>query len=264
MQLHGRRVLVTGGSRGIGAALALGFRDAGADLALVARPSAELDEVAGRLGADAYPCDLADRDAVGELIARVESDAPVDVLVNNAGISGVGWFGDRTHAEIDRVLDVNLRAPMLLTRDVIPYMLGRGRGHIVNVSSMAAVFSPPGLTTYGASKAGLSHFTAGLRAELRDDPIGITAVHLGSVTTDMDDEARSYGPLRILAEQSGGRDITPMPMLVSKIVKAVRDDNPEVQVPAMMRPLAALTNAPRRLMSLAFRQVPAKELRSDS
>lgn len=146
MNLRGRRVLVTGGSRGIGAALARGFRDRGAELALVARPSEDLDRTTSSVAGRAYPCDLADADAVAGLVARVEEDGPIDVLVNNAGISGVGWFADRTHEEIHRLLDVNLRAPMLLTRDVIPGMLARGSGAIVNVSSMAAVFSPPGLT----------------------------------------------------------------------------------------------------------------------
>ncbi len=262
MRLDGRRVLLTGGSRGIGAALARALHARGATLAVVARPSADLDDVASSVEGTAYPCDLADRDAVAGLVARVEADGPVDVLVNNAAISGVGWFGDRTHDEIDRVLDVNLRAPMVLCRDVLPGMLERGRGHIVNVSSMAAVFGPPGLALYGASKAGLSHFTAGLRADLRDDPIDLTTVHLGSVATEMDDEARSYGPLRMLAERSGGRDITPMPQLVDKVVAAIEQGHDEVRVPAAMAPLAMLANAPRRLGGLLFRSVPAKELRA--
>lgn len=261
MKLRGRRVLVTGGSRGIGAALAEGLQERGAELALVARPSDDLERVARTVSGRAYGCDLADRDAVAALIARVEADGPVDVLINNAGISGVGWYGDRTHAEIDRVIDVNLRAPMVLARDVIPLMVERGRGHIVNISSMAAIFAPPGLAMYGASKAGLSHFTAGLRADLRDDPISLTTVHLGSVTTDMDDEARTYGPLRKLAEQSGGRDITPMPKFVEGVLDAIESDRADIRFPAAMTPLAALTNAPRRLMSLAFKGVPAKELR---
>src|SRR5205823_3523921 len=141
---------------------------------------------------------------------KVEADGPVDVLVNNAGVSVVGWYLDRTPAEIDQVMTVNLLAPMRLCRLLLPLMVERGRGQVVNLSSMAAVIAPPGLASYGASKAGLSHFTAGLRADLRDDPVTFTTVTLGSVSTDMDDEARSYGPLRELAAASKGRDITPM------------------------------------------------------
>ena len=263
MQVRGRRVLLTGASRGIGAALAHRLRVAGAELALVARPSDDLERIATETASTAYPCDLAVPEEVAGLVARVAADGPIDVLVNNAGVSHVGWFGDRTHDEIDRLMQVNLLAPMHLCRDVVPGMLDRGMGHIVNLSSMAAVFSPPGLTAYGASKAGLSHFTSGLRADLRDDPISLTLVHLGSVTTDMDVEARGYGPLRALAERSGGRDVTPMGVFVERVLTAIERDRPEVRVPAFMAPLAAMTSAPRRLGALMFRGVPAREARDD-
>ena len=260
MRLAGRRVLLTGASRGIGAALADAFAARGAELLLVARASEQLDAVAARTGGTAFPCDLSDLSSLPGLADRV---GPVDVLVNNAGVSGVGWFVDRTMEEIDQVLTVNLLAPVHLCRLVLPGMLERGRGQVVNLSSMAGVFAPPGLTTYGASKAGLSHFTAGLRADLRDDPITFTTVTLASVSTDMDDEARGYGPLRSLAENSKGRDLTPMSTLVSAVVEAVERDEPEVRVPRSMAPLAALTNAPRKVGRLVFKRAPAKELRTD-
>lgn len=263
MQVRGRRVLVTGASRGIGAALSRRLHAEGATLALVARPSDDLQAIAEEVSGTAYPCDLAVPDQVAGLVGRVADDGPIDVLVNNAGIANVGWFADRTHDELTRLMQVNLLAPMHLCRDVLPGMLARGRGHIVNISSMAGVFSPPGLTAYGTSKAGLSHFTSGLRADLRDDPVSLTLVHLGSVATDMDVQARGYGPLRLLAEQSGGRDVTPMPVFVDKVVTAIVRDRAEVRVPAFMAPLAALTSAPRSLGSLLFRRVPARELRTD-
>lgn len=259
MRLRGRRLLLTGASRGIGAALADAFAARGADLALVARPSAALHAVAARTGGTAYPCDLSDLSALPGLLETV---GPFDVLINNAGVSGVGWYVDRTLEEIDQVMTLNLLAPMHLCRLALPGMLERGRGQVVNVSSMAAVFAPPGLVTYGASKAGLSHFTAGLRADLRDDPITFTTVTLASVSTDMDDQARSYGPLRQMAENSKGRDLTPMEDLVSAVVDAVERDRPEVRVPKAMAPLAALTNAPRKVGRLVFKRAPAKELRA--
>ena len=264
MLLAGRRVLVTGGSRGIGAALAAGFRDRGAEVAIVARASAALDGAAAETGATPYAFDLAELSGLPALVERIEADGPVDVLVNNAGVSNVGWFLDRTPAEIDQVMTVNLLAPMHLCRLWLPLMLERGRGHVVNLSSMAAVFAPPGLTTYGASKAGLSHFTAGLRADLRDTPLGFSTVHLGSVHTDMDDEARSYGPLRQLAEKSAGRDLTPMADLVDAVLDAVERGRPEVRVPRTMAPLAALTNAPRKVGRLVFKRAMAFERRDDA
>lgn len=263
MRLAGRRVLLTGASRGIGAALAGRLRRRGADLALVARPSPALHDVADRVGGTAYPCDLADLSSIADLAERVEGDGPIDVLVNNAGVSNVGWFLDRTDEELDQVVTLNLLAPMRLCRALLPGMIKRGRGAIVNMSSMAAVIAPPGLAAYGASKAGLSHLTAGLRADLRDTPITFTTVHLGSVKTDMDDEARSYGPLRELAEKSAGKDITPMDDFVAAVIRAVETDREEVRVPKAMAPLAASVNLPRKVSRLIFSRAMVKELRSD-
>ena len=258
MLLDGRRVLLTGASRGIGAALANAFAARGAELSLVARASDQLDQVAKDTGGTAYPCDLSSLDNLPSL---VESVGPVDVLVNNAGIANVGWYLDRTQDEIDQMMTVNLLAPMRLCRLVLPGMVERGRGQVVNVSSMAAVIAPPGLATYSASKAGLSHFTAGLRADLRDHPITFTTVTLASVSTEMDDEARSYGPLRQLSEKSKGRDITPMDAFVKAVLKGIEGDHSEVRVPRSMAPLAAMANAPRKVGRLLFKRSVAFEPR---
>ena len=263
MRLSGRRVLITGASRGIGAELARAFAGRGAELALVARSPDALDALAEELGGRSYPADLSDVAAIPELVARIEADGPIDVLVNNAGVSNVGWFLDRTVDELDQVVTLNLQAPLRLCHAVLPGMVERRRGTVVNISSMAGVFAPPGLVAYGASKAGLSHMTAGLRADLRDQPITFINVHLGSVKTDMDDEARSYGPLRQLAEQSAGRDITPMEDFIAAVLRAVEQDREEVRVPRAMAPLAAATNLPRRVGRLIFRRSMVKELRAD-
>jgi short-subunit dehydrogenase len=263
MRISGSRVLVTGGSRGIGAALARGLRGRGADVALVARESSELRDVAAELGASAYPCDLSDLPSLPTLVDRVEADGAIDILINNAGVSNVGWFLDRTIGELDQVLTVNLLAPMHLCRSLLPRMLERARGHVVNISSMAGVIAPPGLAAYGASKAGLSHFTAGLRADLRDTPIRFTTVHLGSVPTGMDDEARSYGPLRELADKSAGRDVTPMPVFVTAVLDGIESGRTQVRVPKAMAPLAALADAPRAVGRLVFKRASAMEPRTD-
>ncbi len=261
MQLNGRRVLLTGASRGIGAGLARGLAAAGSKVALVARPSDDLTAVADDVGGTAYPCDLSDLTTIDDLVARVLSDGPVDVLINNAGVAGVGWFVDRTPDEIDRIMTVNLLAPMHLTHRLLPQMIERRAGHVVNISSMAAVIAPPGLVAYGASKSGLSHFTAGLRADLRDHPIGFTTVHFASVKTDMDAEARSYGPLRMMAEQSQGRDATTMESFVTGVIGAITNDEPEVRFPTFMAPLMAVANLPRKAGRLMFKQAPSHESR---
>ena len=258
MRLAGSRVLLTGASRGIGAELARAFADRNASLALVARDSPALRAVAASTGGTAHPCDLSDLTA---LPALVDAIGPVDLLVNNAGVAHVGWYLDRTVTELDQLMTVNLLAPMRLCHLVLPGMLERGRGHVVNVSSMAGVIAPPGLAAYGASKAGLSHFTAGLRADLRDDPITFTTVTLASVSTDMDDEARSYRPLAELDKGNKRRDVTAMDVFVRAVVAGIENDRAEVRVPAAMAPLAMLTNAPRKVGRLVFKRSVAKQLR---
>jgi short-subunit dehydrogenase len=128
---------------------------------------------------------------------------------------------------------------------------------------MAGVIAPPGLATYGASKAGLSHFTAGLRADLRDTPIRFTTVHLGSVSTEMDEAARDYAPMRELAAKSGGRDITAMPVFVAAVLDAIEKDRAQVRVPAAMAPLAMAAELPRKLGRLIFKRAVAMEPRGD-
>jgi short-subunit dehydrogenase len=252
--LVGRRVVVTGASRGIGRQVAGHLSAAGARVVLVARASDALEQAAAETGGEAAPCDLADPAARSRLIGEVESSGPVDVLVNNAGISNVGHFLDTDPDDIERLVQVDLLAPMQLCRGWLPGMLERGHGHLVNVSSLAAVMSPPGLASYAAAKAGLSAFTAGLRQDLRDLPVGLTCVHLGSVPTELDDASREYGPLREAAAASKGRDLTPLPVVADAIVEAIRTGRAEVRLPRSLAPLPALAEAPRAVTRAIFRR----------
>ena len=174
MKLSGARVVVTGASRGIGAALATELAARGARVVLVARSVEPLEKLAAELGGEAFPADLALASGIEPLVHRIEADGPIDVLVNNAGLDLTGDLVALPTDEIARLLAVNLCAPMLLCRAVIPGMRSRGRGHIVNVSSLSGTNALPGLAPYSASKAGLSHFTAALRAELKGTPITTT------------------------------------------------------------------------------------------
>src|SRR5690348_14065671 len=138
MELAGRRVLITGASRGIGQALAEQFASAGARVALVARSEGPLKDLADRLGGTAHPADLGDPDQLANLIERVEADGgPIDVLVNNAGIDRAAFFTHVSAADVEALYRLNLIAPVELTRQAVPRMLDRGRGHVVMMSSMS-------------------------------------------------------------------------------------------------------------------------------
>jgi len=185
MELNGTRVVVTGASRGIGAVLAMQLAHKGARVALVARSCDAIAGLAVHLGGDAYPADLTDVSAVESLVRAIETDGPIDVLVNNAGVDLAGSFVELEPDRIRELIAVNLVAPMLLCRAVIPTMRRRGAGHIMNVSSLAGTNALPSLVPYSTSKAGLSHFTAALRAECKGTGITTTLVEIGPVETSM-------------------------------------------------------------------------------
>jgi uncharacterized protein len=253
MEISGRRVLVTGASRGIGECTARAFAGAGARVALVARSEEPLAKLAAELGGDAYPTDLANPESVAGLFDRIEADGPVDIVVNNAGIDLAARFVDTDPAAIEMLYRVNLLAPTELCRQALTRMLPRRLGHIVNVSSLAGVSAVPGLVAYSASKAGLSHLTAALRAETKGSGIGITLVELGPVVTPMLDSVHSYGP----TARSFGRgarikiiaDIDP-DVVSRAIVDAVRRDRRHVRLPRRSSLLMLIGEAPRRLTEI--------------
>ncbi|MSZ55043.1 MAG: SDR family NAD(P)-dependent oxidoreductase, partial [Actinobacteria bacterium] len=156
MELQGRHVVVTGGSRGIGEQLARHFAERGARVTVVARSVDALHKVAADIGGNAVVADLTDDLAVDGLIEHIEMKfGAIDVLVNNAGLETSTAFAVEDEREIRAVSRVNLEVPLMLTRHVLPGMLQRNSGHIVFVSSLAGTAGFPGMSVYGATKAGI-------------------------------------------------------------------------------------------------------------
>jgi short-subunit dehydrogenase len=253
VKLRNTRALITGASRGLGRSIAELFAEHGCDVAVVARSGDKLDLLARELGGKAYPTDLTDPEAVGALVGRVEADGPIDVLVNNAGLGYVGPFSGNSAQQVRDLLQVNLAAPLELCRQLVPRMVARGRGHIVNVSSMGAISIGPGVTLYGTSKAGLSHFTAGLRQELRGTPVGTTLVQIGAVKTDMLDNIRGFLPAWRAVERFERfrmlpRDDLEPAAVANAIVDGIEHDRRYVTLPRRIAALAKLVELPR-LMS---------------
>ena len=234
--------------------MAEAFAAKGATVALVARSEGPIRELAERLGGTAHPCDLMDREQVVWLFERVEREAgPVDVLVNNAGVSHVNHMLEQTPQQIDEILQTNLVAPIQICRQAIPRMIERGGGHIVNMSSIAAILAPPGLVHYGASKAGLSHYTAGLRVEVGPRGIGTTLVEIGSTATEMDDATQNYGPYRKMRGKRSEREVQmPVEKVVGAIVEAVEKGRAHVRLPRSIASLGMLNEVPRRLGQAMF------------
>ncbi|HEY3956512.1 MAG TPA: SDR family NAD(P)-dependent oxidoreductase [Streptosporangiaceae bacterium] len=181
--LANRCVLITGGSSGIGAATARAFAAHGARLALAGRDVAALQRVAGDTGGVCIPGDLRDPGCPRRTVeTAARALGALDVLVSNAGAGWYGPFGSMTEAEIDSLLDVNLRAAAHLVHAALAY-LRPGTGHLVFVGSIAGEVGVPEEAWYSATKAGLGRLADALRGELRPAGIGVTLVVPGVVST---------------------------------------------------------------------------------
>lgn len=185
--LRNTNAILTGASHGIGPTIGRALAQAGVNLVLAARSGDELESVAAQLmplgvKAVAIPVDLAQA-ADRERLVRAAEDAlgPIDILVNNAGIGGGGPFIDLEPTRIERVLALNLEAPMCLTRSLLPGMVARGGGHIVSIASLGGKMGFPNSSVYGATKAGLLTWNAALHVELTGTGVSASAVTPGYV-----------------------------------------------------------------------------------
>ena len=186
MDLSGARVLVTGASRGIGEAIARQAASRGAKVIGVARSAGALNDVMQAINGVAYPCDLSEAAQRNDLIGRLEAvHGAIDVVVNNAGVDDTKMFAQASALDVERVITLNQVVPIELMRQAVPLMRSRGRGHVVNISSLAAAGGFAGMTLYCSSKAGLSGFHRVLRHELKGSPVGLSLVEIGPIPTAM-------------------------------------------------------------------------------
>ena len=186
MDLSSARVLVTGASRGIGEAIARQAASRGAKVIGVARSAGALNDVMQAINGVAYPCDLSEAAQRNDLIGRLEAvHGAIDVVVNNAGVDDTKMFAEASALDVERVITLNQVVPIELMRQAVPLMRSRGRGHVVNISSLAAAGGFAGMTLYCSSKAGLSGFHRVLRHELKGSPVGLSLVEIGPIPTDM-------------------------------------------------------------------------------
>jgi len=182
IDLRGRRAVVTGGSRGLGFAIAHELRRNGARVAICARGAEQLERARVRLGGDtlAIPCDVADRAQVDAFFAEV---GRVDVLVNNAGVIAVGPLSTQTEADFEELLAIQFWGTLHCTQAVLPGMLARRDGRIANVTSIGGKVSVPWLLPYCAAKFAAVGLSEGLRAELAGTGVSVTTVVPGLMRT---------------------------------------------------------------------------------
>jgi short-subunit dehydrogenase len=236
--------LVTGASSGIGEAIARALAAAGHDLTLVARRAAELDRVAASVPdvrVEKQIADLADLEDVGALVERATAAlGPVGVLVNNAGAQIVGPTEEVAPEDGERLLRLNVFAPFRLTQAVLPDMLARGAGTIVNISSLSALAPTPGMYHYSASKAALAAASESLRAEVRKRGVHVVTVYPGPVRTAMADAAVA----RYARDPTGRLPVGTVEELARLVLRAIARKQPRVIYPrsyAVARMFPSLT-----------------------
>lgn len=179
MRINGATAVVTGAAGGLGSAIARALHASGARLILTDRREETLRSLASQLnGAEIVVCDLADDGQVTELSARLTD---VDIVVANAALPATGKLTDFKPEELNRAIDVNLRAPMLITQQLLPGMLRRGRGHFVYISSIAGKLPSARVPIYSATKAGLRGFCGSLRQDLHGSGVSASVVFPGTM-----------------------------------------------------------------------------------
>lgn len=237
-ELRGRVAILTGASRGLGAALAPALAAEGLRLALVARDGRELAKVAEPLGALALPADLRDTGALAALVDRVAAElGPPVVLVNNAGVESFQHFEQAEPLAIAAELNLNLAAALALCRLVLPHQRARGEGQVVNIASTAGLVGTPYGAVYAAGKAGLIAATHSLRMEFHDAPWGYSVLCPGFV--------HGAGMHELAKAQAGRAPAilggTTVEAVVRAVVAALRDDPPERIINSSpLRPAIAL------------------------
>ena len=199
-RFEGRRALVTGASRGIGEAVASRLAEEGASVIAAARTAADLERVVAAIRqaggqASPLPLDLADPTSIESAAKAALADGPVDVLVNNAGVTDDNLLLRMSKESWDRVISTNLTGVFLMTQALIRSMIKKRYGRIVNVTSVVGMMGNPGQANYAASKAGLIGFTKSVARELASRNVTCNAVAPGfiatSMTEKMTDEAKT-------------------------------------------------------------------------
>ncbi|KAA2263721.1 SDR family NAD(P)-dependent oxidoreductase [Solihabitans fulvus] len=239
MQLADKLVLITGASKGIGAATAEAFAARGAHVLLVARDAEALSARAERIAAiggraTAFPADLADGDQIGPLAERVREQVGVpDVLVNNAGVGRFLFLEETPVEELLAMTAVPYLAALLLTREFVPDMRRRGSGWLVTVNSPVSRLCWPGATGYAGARGGLRGLTTALRLDLRGSGVGVSEVVPGKVSSEY--FVNNPGAEQRIPKIAALIPTSTPEQVAARIVDAVARERREVMFPWQLR-----------------------------
>lgn len=234
MNFSGQTAIITGGGRGLGRAFAIALADAGVHVVITARSENELRDTVKRIeqkgGAATFiTADVTDPEATQQVIATVEQQVgPIDLLINNAGsLCALGVISDVDAEEWWREIEINLRGPFLYTKAVLPRMIERSQGRIINVASEAGLFSINTGSAYCVSKAALIRLTESTAIETEAYGIKVFAIHPGTVRTPMNDylyqspevKARAPEIQQAFQQRYATNDLTPIEQSVNLVLQ---------------------------------------------
>jgi uncharacterized protein len=254
--VKGGRVLLTGASGGIGAAIARALHERGASLIASGRRREALEQLRDELGerVEVAVCDLSRPEAARELAADAGA---VDLLVANAALPASGAYDSFTPDQIDRSLTVNLAAPIQLARALAPDMVERGGGHLVFVSSFSGKVATAGSSVYSATKFGLRGFAFGLREDLRTTGVGVTTVFPGFVS-----DAGMFAEASV--DLPPGVSMRSPEQVARAVVRGIERDRAEVDVaPLSLRAGAWLAGAAPTLVAAVNRRLGSERVATD-
>ncbi|HEY4278927.1 MAG TPA: SDR family NAD(P)-dependent oxidoreductase [Conexibacter sp.] len=253
-EIRGMTILLTGATGGIGQAIARTLAGQGGRLILTGRRTDVLEPLAREVGGRALTVDLSDRDAPQRLLADA---GDVDILVANAALPASGTLDEYSLEQVDRALDVNLRAPIMLSKLLSEQMTQRGRGHLVFISSLAGKSAQPASSLYSATKFGLRGFALGLREDMRADGVGVSTVFPGFIRdAGMFAEAEVELPMGVTTRSP--QDVA------NAVVKAIERNPAEIGVaPLSLRAGAIFAGAAPRVGSAVSRRLGSFEISRD-
>jgi len=249
-------VLITGATGGLGTAIARAFAARGASLVLTGRRADVLDELVAQVGGRSLPCDLADREQVDRLVEEARK-IPVDILVANAGLPATGLLTALPQEKIDRLLEVNLRAPIALARALAPGMMERRRGHMVFMSSLSGKAASASSSLYAATKFGLRGFALSCREDLRSYGVGVSVVLPGFIR-----DAGMFADANIKLPPGVGTRTSQD--VADAVISAIERNRAEVDVaPATLRIGATIAGAAPALAASGQRLLGGRKIASE-
>jgi short-subunit dehydrogenase len=247
----GTRAFVTGASRGIGRALVETLASRGATVGLAARSTAPLAQIAAELPGEhpVFECDVANFRSVRAAIDEFARRGGLDLLIANAGITHYEPFRDQPLEHALEMSEVNWHGTLFTVHAGLPHLLERGYGHIVVISSGAALRSFPGAAVYGATKAAQRMFAEALRHELAGTGVSVTTVYPGEIATSLHEHERDRMP----PWYRGGPRALPPEKLARRILAAIEADRRSLHYPPLVRALGVLHNVSPRLSDAMLR-----------